>query len=164
LADVRFDLYAHHLWANERLLDACESLSDADLDAVVTGVYGSIRETLVHLCAAEARYLAAIKGEPRPEDPHEEKPFPGFPALRASARKTGGELIELAQKADPAGSKQAEFQGKTYELPLSIPLAQTINHGTEHRTNITTIMSARGIEAPQLDVWAYFRERSIPRS
>jgi uncharacterized damage-inducible protein DinB len=159
MADVRRELYAHHLWANEKLLEACGALSDADLDAVVSGVYGSIRDTLVHLFAAEARYVAAMQGKPRPEDLHEEKPFPGFAALRFAAHRTGNELIELAQTVGPADSRQAEFGGRAYDLPLSIPLAQTINHGTEHRTNITTIMSARGVEPPQLDVWAYFREQ-----
>lgn len=160
MPDVRAELFTHHLWANEKLLAACEALSDADLDAEVSGVYGSIRETLVHLFAAETRYVAAIENKPRPDDLHEEKPFPGFPTLCAFAAKTGNELIELVQRVGVEGRMQGENRGEKYDLPLSVPLAQAINHGTEHRTNITTIMSARGLEAPQLDVWQYARERS----
>ena len=81
--------------------------------------------------------------------------------LRSLAHKTGSELIEIAQTVGPADSRQAEYGGQTHDLPLSIPLAQTINHGTEHRTNITTVLLTRGVEAPELDVWAYFRERSV---
>lgn len=160
MADIRIELYTHHLWANERLLAACEGLPDDVLDAVVTGVYGSIRQTLVHICAAEARYVAGIKDQPRPDDPHEDRPFPGFAALGSCMRETGGALIELVQTVGPTDGKRTEYEGKTHQLPHSILLAQTINHGTEHRTNITTIMSARGIEAPQLDLWQFLRERS----
>jgi hypothetical protein len=39
------DLFRHHLWANLRLLDSCEGLSDAQLDATVHGTFGSIRAT-----------------------------------------------------------------------------------------------------------------------
>ena len=50
------DFFKHNLWANLRLLDACEQLSDAQLDATTKGVYGSVRETLRHLFSSEEGY------------------------------------------------------------------------------------------------------------
>jgi hypothetical protein len=44
--DVRVDLFTHHLWANDRLFDAYERLSHADLDAVVNG-YGGLRQIVM---------------------------------------------------------------------------------------------------------------------
>ncbi len=32
---------------------------------------------------------------------------------------------------------------------------QVINHGIEHRTNITTILSGLGLPAPEVDGWGY---------
>ncbi len=152
--------FRHSLWANLKLLDACQRLSDADLDASVPGAYGTIRNTLVHLFAAETRYLAAMRNQPRPEDLNEQKPFPGFPDLRDYAKQTGGAFIEIAKSVTPDQRMSGEMRGERYDLPLSVPLAQAINHATEHRTNITTIMSARGLDAPVLDVWTFVRERS----
>lgn len=156
---MRAELFEHHLWANEKLLAACEALTGADLDTSSEGVYGSIRATLVHMFAAEARYVATIRNLPRPDELHESKPFPGFATLRASATQTGKELLELAQTVGADDRMQGENRGEKYDLPLSIPLAQAINHGTEPRTNITTIMAVHGLAAPKLDVWQYARER-----
>ena len=164
MADALVELFKHHLWANEKLLGACDRLSDEHLDASVGGVYGSIRLTLLHLFASETRYVAAIHNQPRPDELHEEKPFPGLAALKAYARTTGEDLIALAQTVGPDDRMQGQNRGESYDLPLSIPLAQAINHRTEHRANITTIMSAVGLEAPPLDVWEYARERSTRRN
>jgi uncharacterized damage-inducible protein DinB len=53
------------------------------------------------------------------------------------------------------------------QLPVSIALdkffqnqaralfIQVINHGIEHRTNITTILSSLGLPAPEVDGWGY---------
>jgi uncharacterized damage-inducible protein DinB len=47
------DFFTYKLWANLRLLDTCAHLSDAQLDATTRGTFGSVRETLLHLFAAE---------------------------------------------------------------------------------------------------------------
>ena len=163
MPDVRVELFEHHLWANEKLLAACAQLDDTALDAPADGAYGTIRGTLVHMFAAETRYVAAIRGEPRPDALNENKPFPGSDTLRAFASRTATDLIALVQSAGPNDRMHGENRGESYDLPLSIPFAQAINHGTEHRTNITTVMAARGLDAPQLDVWQYARELATKR-
>ncbi len=32
---------------------------------------------------------------------------------------------------------------------------QIVNHGVEHRTNITTILGALGVALPEVDGWSY---------
>ena len=34
-------------------------------------------------------------------------------------------------------------------------LIEVINHGVEHRTNVTTILAQLGIKAPGIDGWGY---------
>jgi uncharacterized damage-inducible protein DinB len=159
------ELFRHNAWANEKLLDACEKLDEAQLGASVPGVYGTIRDTLHHLFAAETRYIAMIRSEPRPDELDEEKPYPGLTELRRYARLTGDELTSLAERAAPDQRlKGATRRGVAYDLPVSVLLAQAINHGTEHRANVTTIMSALGLGAPQLDLWQYAQERAHDRA
>lgn len=38
----------------------------------------------------------------------------------------------------------------------SLLLLQAINHGTEHRSQIATILTQLGVEAPEMDGWTYF--------
>jgi hypothetical protein len=56
------DFFKYNLWANLRLLDACAPLSEAQLDATTRGTFGSVRETLMHLFAAEEGYVRHFTG------------------------------------------------------------------------------------------------------
>ncbi|MGH2379928.1 MAG: DinB family protein [Candidatus Limnocylindria bacterium] len=69
---ILVEIFRHHAWANERLVEACASLGSTELDLTVPGTYGSVRDTIVHLLAAEERFVALL-GEAmrhRFQDPH----------------------------------------------------------------------------------------------
>jgi hypothetical protein len=40
-------------------------------------------------------------------------------------------------------------------MPMTVPMAQAIHHADDHRSHILSILGARGLEVPELDVWAY---------
>jgi len=155
--EVFLDLYRHHLWANLSLLEACERLPDSALDAGATGTYGSIRDTLVHLLAAEGRYLTAMSARDEPANPLKEGTFPGIAELGRHARVSGEELIALAAKATSNETIRVERGGQQFEIPISVFFAQAINHGTEHRAHVCTALPQHGTEPPNLDVWTYLR-------
>jgi uncharacterized damage-inducible protein DinB len=94
--------FHHNRWANLSLLDACAGLSDAQWDASAPGTYGSVRDTLVHLLAAEQRYVMLLAGASAPQVVSEREPFPGVERLRASADWSGGALAQVAAQADMA--------------------------------------------------------------
>ncbi len=56
------DFFTYNLWANLRLLDTCTHLSGAQLDATTKGTFGSVRETLMHMLAAEEGYARTLTG------------------------------------------------------------------------------------------------------
>jgi uncharacterized damage-inducible protein DinB len=41
MSEVFLDLYRHNLWANQRLLDACQSVPDETLHSTAAGTYGT---------------------------------------------------------------------------------------------------------------------------
>ena len=41
-------------------------------------------------------------------------------------------------------------------MPASLLLLQAVNHGTEHRSQIATVLTQLGIEPPEMDGWTYF--------
>jgi len=156
MSEVFLDLYRHNLWANQRLLDACRSVPDETLNGAAAGTYGTIRDTLVHLLAAEGRYLSAMKGlKQPPADALKEGDFPGILALKEHARASGGALENLAMEAKSNEIMKVERRGQNLEIPLSVFFAQAINHATEHRSHVCTILTQQGIEPPNLDVWTY---------
>ena len=157
MSEVFIDLYKHHLWANVALLEACESLPDEALDAGAAGTYGNVRDTLVHLLAAEGRYLNAMAGRSEPPDALKEGSFPGIAKLKEHARVDGADLMALSGTMTSNDVIKVDRGGQRYEIPISIFFAQAINHGTEHRAHVCTALTQYGIEPPNLDVWSYLR-------
>src|SRR5205814_10571414 len=87
------DFFKYNLWANLRLLDACAQLSDAQLDATMKGTFGSVRETLMHMLAAEEGYARTLTGKIPTPQLKELTTFPGIHELRQRAKGSGEALI-----------------------------------------------------------------------
>jgi uncharacterized damage-inducible protein DinB len=147
------DFFTYNLWANLRLLDACAYLSDAQLDATTKGTFGSVRETLMHLFAAEEGYARALTGTSPTPLLEEFTTFPGFDELRRRAERSGKELITVAEQGDL--SKILYLDGGTYEAPAIVVVIQAIDHAIDHRSQIATLLSQQDIEPPELDGWSY---------
>ena len=156
------DFFKHNLWANLRLLDACANLSDAQLDATTKGTFGSVRATLMHIVAGEEGYVQRFTGH-RPEPAlHEHDPFPGFDELRRRARLSGEEMIAIAEQWEQGEVLYLSYQGQFFAVPAIFVLIQAINHATDHRSQIATMLSQQDVTLPELDGWAYYdamRER-----
>jgi uncharacterized damage-inducible protein DinB len=146
--------YRHNLWANERMLEACANLTDAQLDAGVDGTRGSIRETLMHLVGAEERYVGALTGA-YPDQSWVQAGWQGTAPLIERVRASGEALISIAREVAPGTILRTRYRGEDHEVPVETVLIQVINHATEHRSQIATILTQQGIEPPNLDGWSY---------
>jgi uncharacterized damage-inducible protein DinB len=141
-------------WANLALIDACTGLSDEQLAAELPGSYGSIYATFVHLVRAEAGYYRALT-KVRLEPPFAWDSRPTLAAMRPYAEEVGSALVAAAEQLDPEGVVEQEWQEQTLRYRAATIFIQAVNHGIEHRTNITTILAQLGIEPPAVDGWGY---------
>lgn len=149
------DFFEHNRWANLQMIDTCTPLTDTQLGATVDGTYGTIRDTLIHLVVSETSYVARLRNTERPRSGWRDE-FPGFPTLRAAAAQSGADLIELAANADATRMIRGQHgNGQRFALPMGILLVQAVNHATEHRSQIATILTQLGIEPPALDGWSF---------
>jgi uncharacterized damage-inducible protein DinB len=150
-------LFAHNTWANLKLLDFCEQLSDAELDATAIGCFGSIRATLAHIVGAEVSYVVRVNGK---QPPHAlvRGQFPGFVVLKDVARWAGDELLQLALSARKETIVQEREGALSCEYPLASLIVQEITHATEHRTQIAAIITQLGLEPTDMSVWQYMVE------
>ena len=148
--------FQQNLWANLRLLDECANLTDTQLDATLDGTYGSVRVTLMHIFAGEESYVQHFTGR-RPEPPlRTNNLFAGFDALRKRARLNGESLIALAGQWEEGDMLHIPDEGEIFDIPAIIVFIQAINHATDHRSQIATILGQQGIEFPELSGWRYF--------
>ena len=145
-------LFEHNNWANRRLIQACSALSDAQLDAEPQSVTkGSIRLTLLHLVASQQGYLSLLT---LPIEARFHAP-PEFAELQEAASISGEGLLALA-KDEPGKSLKTQLRTKDgYFVEPWVVMVQAINHATEHREQICSMLSALGVTPPDLDGWSY---------
>ncbi len=61
MTSLYHDAMAHHIWATERLIDACEVLTPEQLQTPAPGTYGSVLDTLRHLVSTDGWYLTFFR-------------------------------------------------------------------------------------------------------
>ncbi len=150
-------LFSHNTWANLKLLDFCEQLSDAQLDATAIGGFGSIRNTLQHIINAEVSYVERVNGK-LPSQPLSGDQFAGFAVLKDAARWAGDELLKLALSARDDTTVRQRPPRQPFEYKLASLIVQAISHSIEHRTQIATIITQLGMEPPDMSGWQYMDE------
>jgi uncharacterized damage-inducible protein DinB len=148
MTEALLELYRHKNWATVRLVEACQSLSDEELNRTTPGTYGTIRDTLQHLVAADEDYLATITGE-RTTEPLPESPV-SLEEMAARLRQAGPRWEALAQDPDAASRQITTRDG--WRTPAAIPMAQAIHHADDHRGQVLSVLGAHGIELPGLDI------------
>jgi uncharacterized damage-inducible protein DinB len=149
------DAFAHHAWATERLIATSEGLTREQLDATVSGTYGSIIETLHHLVESDRWYLGFFSAGQTLARINE-KPILGPAQLRSEMRRNEAAWGEvLAQQDDPETDVPEHGDGWEFHAPLGFRLAQVIHHGTDHRSQVCTALTSLGITPPEIDLWAY---------
>ena len=146
--DAINEIIRHNSWATARLIEHIRSVPPATLDLSAPGTYGPIGETLAHLLRAERAYLAHVKGE---------KPTFGRrtldPALLADEARSLGEQWEYLVQIGINPDLEAESMHGVQTVRTLI--AQVVNHATEHRAHVCTVLGAHGMQTPPLDPFSY---------
>lgn len=151
---VLAEFIRYNNWANQQVLETCRHLPEDQLAATMPGSYGTIRDTLEHIIRGEAFYVGLLTGQ-RPQPPFQWETKPGLDEMREYAIQVGNALAEAVQRVRPTDMVHEEDQGHTFQYQALAIFIQVINHGVEHRTNITTILSAGEHKPPEVDGWGY---------
>ena len=148
------DAFAHHVWATLRVIDASAALSPEQLETAVLGTYGSILATMQHLVGADASYLNRLTGGRTSRVDEDQM---DIPELRAAMDRNGEAWSQIVgQELDPDAVIVARRDdGSETHAPAGIRLAQALHHGTDHRSQICTALTALGFEPPGIDVWDF---------
>ena len=127
-------------------------MSDEQLDAKPqTVTKGSIRRTLVHLVSSQQNYLRTLT---LPLEERLEAVTVAFAELEESARRSGEGLLALARGEQKPLKPQLQTRDGYYVDPWVL-MVQIINHATEHREQIKSMLTSLGVTPPDIDGWSY---------
>ena len=145
-------LFEHNNWANLQIIQACSALSDGQLDAEPqSATKGSIRSTLTHLVASQHGYLRTLT---LPLEERLDAPSVAFAGLQESASKSGEGLLGLARGEQKSLKPQLQTMDG-YLVESWVLMVQILNHATEHREQIKSMLSSLGVTPPDIDGWDY---------
>lgn len=184
VADVR-SLYAYNLWANQRMFSVLEKLSEEQFTKTMQSSFPSIRESALHILAAEWIWLKRWTGS----SPRATVLDAGTEAMINSALRNGGveperlaTLSGLRNFADTLERERGELLRTLDDDALNARLAFTdmggaqrsarlvslmqhvVNHGTYHRGQVTTLLRQAGAKTVSLDMVLFFYEEEENRS
>jgi uncharacterized damage-inducible protein DinB len=165
LADAIRTFYAYGTWANARVLAAAARLSHPQLTATDGSGYGSIRDTLVHIAAAEWLYLERWRGR-SPSVLWDPAAFPDVAAIgdrwTAVESETATFVAGLREDELETVVAYVNLQGETWAYPLWQQLLHQANHATQHRSEVAAALTRFGQSPGWLDFLVYFDEQAGP--
>jgi uncharacterized damage-inducible protein DinB len=148
------DAFDHHVWATLQVLDLLAPLSEEQLATTAPGTYGTILDTARHLVGADRWYLYVQSGGAVDQIDENAMDIAG---LRAAMEPNADSWHEiLARDPDPDAMLTYEREdGSKAHATWGVRLAQAIDHGTDHRSQLFTALTTLGFEPPEIDLWAW---------
>jgi uncharacterized damage-inducible protein DinB len=149
------DAFAHHVWATIRLIDACEDLTPQQLRFVVPGTRGPIIETLAHLVDGDTWDLDILGGRNLAES---EDAGLELDALRRTMQRNGTRWSAfLSGPPDPDAmvTEVDPSDGFRRDATVGMRLAASLEHGSNHRSQICTALTTLGVRPPAINVMTF---------
>jgi uncharacterized damage-inducible protein DinB len=144
--------FEHHVWATLRVIDACVDLSAEGLETSVPGTRGPVIDTLRHVVEGDANDLFILTGDPAYSVDAEGM---SLAEARIVMERNGSGWTELlAGSLDPEAVVREVDETDGYQrwAPVGFRLAGTLDHGTDHRSQICTALTTLGVDPPKIDV------------
>jgi uncharacterized damage-inducible protein DinB len=157
-------LLDYHYWARDRMLAAVESLAAEKYTQMLVSSFRSVRDTVVHMYAAEWVWNRRWHGE----SPTELIPgvrFADVEAIRHAwtelEHEVRGDLARLDDDGLKAVVHYRLFSGVEAATPFWQILQHVVNHASYHRGQVTTLLRQLGAAPPEsIDLITFYRTGS----
>lgn len=154
-------MYQHGRFANARLLDQAEQLSDEELDVEQPGMFGSLRTTLQHMMQAQHGWLRRVQ-ELDPVAPWAPDAFPTIGDLRNQWDALDAETLSyVATLTDDQLLERIVMRssrGWVMEAPRWQALVHQAFHQHQHRGEVAMVLTNLGHSPGEIDAFDWFEE------
>ena len=156
-------LIDYNYWARDRLLEAVAALTPEQFTRDMGNSFGSVRDTIAHICDAESIWLTRWKGG-QPTGFQKADRIPDAAAARKEWAELERELREVLQKLGPEGVQRTiayrDMRGAERSDVFWQMAQHVVNHGSYHRGQVTTMLRQLGAQPPKfMDLIVYYREK-----
>lgn len=154
-------LYRYTDWANGRILDSAAQLSQDQFKRPFNYSIGSIHDQIVHVMSAEYMWFSRLGGV-SPKAMLKTADFPTLEAIRAHWETLKAARWAYLDSLDDA-RLNAEFSyqktnGEPDQQPVMPILLHVVNHGTDHRAQILSLLDQVGGQTFEQDLIYFLRQ------
>lgn len=160
IADIQL-LYEYNAWAHERILRQVARLTPEQFMADRGYSWGGVGGTLAHVLGAERVWRARWRGDDasaltQPDLASQAALAVAWEENRAAMRDFLAALSPDDLDRDVAYSRQ----GRDYAHPLWTQIVHVVNHATQHRGEVATMLTDYGHSPGDIDFSIFLRERA----
>jgi uncharacterized damage-inducible protein DinB len=156
-------LVDYNYWARDRLLEAVAALTPEQFTRDMGNSFGSVRDTIAHICDAEFIWISRWKGE-QPTGFRKPDRMPDLDAARAEWAELERGMRAALQALGPEGVERVmeykDMRGAARTDVFWQMLQHVVNHGSYHRGQVTTMLRQLGAAPPKyMDLIVFYREK-----
>jgi uncharacterized damage-inducible protein DinB len=152
-------LYRYNKWANAAVMKSVAPLRTDELTRQLGGSFPSVRDTLVHIMAAEWIWLKRWKGV-SPRVLFGPSEFPDLDAVKVKWSEIETEQMSFVEEVTDESLKEiityVNTKDQTWRYPLGRLMQHLVNHGSYHRGQVANFLRQLGAQPVATDFLIYF--------
>lgn len=155
-------LYEYNYWVRDRVWECCDPLTEEQFTRDLGYSWGSIHDLWVHMMSAEWIWFSRFQGT-SPTHMLDAADYPTRASIREAWAKIEADAqAYLARLRDEDLGQELVYRhtsGKETHNPLWISLIHVLNHGTDHRAQVLTMVHQFGQPTIEQDLIFFIRQR-----
>jgi uncharacterized damage-inducible protein DinB len=159
-SDLR-TLYDYNYWARDQVLRSVSNLSHDQLTAQSSMAFGSMLGTLTHMLNAEWVWRMRSQKNISPTAMLLEERITDFESLRNTWLEEEAEMRSYLSELESGDLERVvtykRMMGQDQDNILWHILVHVINHGTQHRSEVASVVTELGFSPGDLDFIIYMR-------
>ena len=151
------EMAAYSRWQNDNVFKCCDDIGHQERTRDRRMFFGSIHNTLDHICVVNRSILAFLSGSLPDRNPPDHSVWPDWEELKSIRVEQDNFLSKGAREwtEDWLGgttTKRGPLDDDLPAIPRWVMVVQLFNHQTHHRSQVTSALHTMGIDYGATDI------------